>query len=263
MKGRKLSHRSVSLPHFMRSRWFIVGTLALLVLGSLALYGWWSKNSWDNYEKQYRSISEDIDNKLEATFSLQSDTGEEKRVKLAMLSMLHSSLVAKHDSLCSSGVLVAWQHIFEVYSAREKACNETKLSLNTFNLKLQETITYLHDEQALARHLAATPSQGEVGEAEFEAQLGTWRSVLEAVKSANGGGRFEVVKQSAIEATTDVIKNWEDVIVGHQAKDKTRYMQATQNLAAAFDRLDSIATKNTEQMTSISGSLKEAYANLK
>ena len=239
----------------------VAGIVAIFM--SAGLYIWWSTASWDNYERQYHSVSESVDSRLEAVFSLQSDTGEEKQVKLAMLSTLRDDLTTKFDLLCLPQALVAWQKVFKAYAEREQACSKTKVALGTFRDALGEAVAYLQDERALAKHLSAAPVQGEVSETEFETQLTAWRRVFDAVKDANSGGRSEAVKQVAVGVTAGVVKSWEEVIASHQAKNKERYIKATQDLAASFDKLNEITTKDVEQMSFIADRLKEAHTNMK
>jgi hypothetical protein len=259
----KVAKRStVHLPHFMRSRWFIIGAFASII-ALAAAYGWWSNITWNSYENQYVSLQKRIDAQLTATFSLQSDTSDEKQVKLAELSKLQAEL-GSNNSLCSQNKLIDWQQrVIKEYAKRDERCREVQSLVASFEVQLRAVVEYLQNEHTLADILAAGPSQAEVNESEFEGQLQAWHSIAESIKNTRSAGSFGTVKQSAMDTMGNVVKAWEEVITAHQAKDKVRYTKATQELAASYDRLGNIAAASTIELTKIAANLKEAYQNLK
>lgn len=263
MKKLKLRRFGLHLPLFVRTRWFIAVAIGIAVLAGLGAYGWWSKTSWDTYEKQYVAMNQEVDRKLEAAFSLQSDTPGERQEKLARLVGLQGELERVDDAFCRPAPLVGWQRAIKAYAEREAACKETQAALISFRSSLNTGIEYLQGEQLLAKQLATAPTQAEVTETEFEGQLAAWRSVAERVKSASASGRLEIVKQVAVDATGGIVTAWEEVMAGHAAKDKARYTKATQALAAAYDALGKIAAADTEQLIQVAADLKEAYQKLK
>ena len=250
-------------PGFMRSRWFIVGVGIVVFLGGAGTYVWWSQGAWGAYEKKYLGVRQDIDTKLTQAFSLQSDTSDERRQKTEKLASLSADIEKIDDSFCHQNVLISWQGAFGEYKTYEESCKATTAAVRAFNGQLRPAVEYLQQEQALAKLLAASPTQAEVAESDFEGQLTSWRSVYEGIRNANASGGFDPVKQAAVGATEGVIKNWEEVIAAHQAKDKARYLKATQALAAAYDNLQAIASTGTVQVTEVAVKLQETYARLK
>lgn len=260
----KVAKRStLHLPRFMHSRWFIIGGCVSAVVVALATYGWWSTTIWNSYENQYVSVQKRIDTQLVAAFSLQSDTRDEKRVKLSELSKLQADLET-NNSLCSQNKLVDWQQrVISEYAKRNEKCKEVQSLVASFEGQLQGVVEYLQNEHALAAIFASGPQQTEVSEGEFEEQLQAWRALAESVKGTSSVESFSAVKQSAMDTTGDVVKAWEEVIAAHQAKDKARYIKATQELAASYDKVENIAAVSTVELTKMATSLKEAYQNLK
>lgn len=253
----------IRLPQFIRTKWFAFGVVGVVLLASVGGYIWWSKASWDSYEKHYSSVKGDLSSKLEAVFSLQSDTHQEKQEKLARLKALEENFANLDGSLCAPNALIAWQKLIKGYANRESSCKSVQASVNTFRDSLKQAVNYLENEATLAKLIAVAPGQAEVGEVDFDGQLTTWRSVHESIKSTSASGKFENVKGAAVTASEDLVRAWEEVAAGHKAKDKVKYVKATQDLALAYDKLETITTINTEQLTLVANEVKQAYTQLK
>lgn len=254
---------TLHLPHFMRSRRFIIGGCVFIAFIAFAAYGWWSNAAWNSYESRYVGMQQRINTQLTATFSLQSDTADEKQVKLAELSKLQTELGAS-NSLCSQNKLIDWQQrVIKEYAKRDERCREGQSLIASFEVRLRAVVEYLQNEHALAAMLAVGPLQAEVSESEFEGQLQAWRSIAESIKNTRNADSFETVKQSAMDTTGNVVKAWEEVVVAHQAKDKARYTRANQELAASYDRLENITATSAKELVRTVDNLKEAYQNLK
>lgn len=260
---KNLKKRSLALPEFMRSRWFIIATLAVVILGAVGAYVWWSKNSWDAYEKQYTGLHRDVDAKLTAVFSLQSDTVQQRQEKTTHLAKMSADIEEMSGSFCRQNSLIGWQTVFNQYKTHEESCKASLAALGAFNDQLKLTVGYLQQEQALAKLLAAAPAQAEVAESEFKAQLTAWRTVYDGTRNAGSSGDFDTVKQGTVDATGEIVKTWEEIIAAHQTKDKTRYMKAVQALAAAYDKLGIVTSVNTAQLSGVSTKLQEAYQRLR
>lgn len=259
---KKIKQPQLALPRFIRSRWFVVGVLVLAILGVIGAYIWWSQSSWAAYERKYIGLRRDIDSKLTAVFSLQSDTSQQRQEKTANLAKFISDIDAMGDSFCHQNALVGWQRAFSQYKTQEESCKGVVVATKALNDQLKIAVTYLQQEQALAKQLAATPSQTEVAEGEFEQQLTTWRGVYDGIKNANASSEFEPVKQAALGTIGGIVKSWEEIIAAHQAKDKARYIKAIQTLAAAYDGLQTISSISTPHLTEVAKRTKEAYDKL-
>ena len=259
---KKLKKAYAIPPEFIRSRWFIIGALVLLALGSIGAYIWWSQNSWSDYEKKYRSARQNIDAKLTQAFSLQSDTSDERQQKVTQLAGLSEEIEGINDSFCRQNVFIDWQGAFGEYKAHEESCKVVVASIGAFNDQLRSAVEYLKQEQALARQLGAAPAQAEVAEGDFEGQLAAWRSVYEGFKNASASDDFDSIKQAALSGAEGIVKNGEEVIAAHQAKDKARYLKATQALAAAYDNLQAVVSTNTTRLAEVATRVKEAYSTL-
>lgn len=219
----------IFLPsRLLRTRWFVILVTVLLVLASLGVYAWWSKTSWGAYENRFTKLQQNAKKQLEATFSLQSDTQQERQAKLGGLAKL-SDDVSSLGELCSQNTLIAWQRVIKTYAEQEEACKAAQTSLTSFQGSLKITIEYLQNEHALAKYLALAPTQAETSETDWEGQLSAWRSVADSIKNTTSSGRFDSVKQVATEVSSGIIKGWEEVLAAHQAKDKARYIKATQD----------------------------------
>lgn len=251
------------VPRFMHSRWFIAGVAVVLFLGGAGVYIWWSQSAWGTYEKKYLSVRQDVDAKLTQAFSLQSDTPSERQRKIDQLASLTADIDETGDSFCRQNVLIGWQGAFGEYKAYKESCETTMATIRIFNDQLKSTINYLQQEQTFAKQLGAVPAQAEVAEGDFEGQLTAWRSVYEGLKSAGTSADFAPVKQAAIGATEGIVRNWEEVIAAHRAKDKARYVKATQTLAAAYDSWQTVASTGTTGVAEVAMKLKEAYGKLR
>lgn len=259
---KKIKKPQIALPRFMRSRWFIIGLVAAVVLGGIGGYLWWSQSSWNAYEKKYTSLRQDIDTKLTTVFTMQSDTGQQRQEKTASLAKISADIEVTGDSFCHQNALIGWQRVFNEYKTYEGSCRDTLALARAFNDQLKVTVEYLQQEQALARQMAAAPSQTEVAEGDFEAQLGAWRSVYEGIRNTNVSGDLDPVKQATLGVTGEIMGNWGEIIAAHQAKDKARYTKAIQALAAAYDKLGTVSSTNREQLKGVAARLKEAYQEL-
>lgn len=262
MKKLTSSKTSFRIPQLLRKRWLVILLMIFLVLTTLGAYAWWSKTSWDTYENRFTTLQQNAEKQFEATFSLQSDTQQERQAKLDGLAKLNDE-ISSLDELCSQNNLIAWQRVIKTYAEQEEACKSAQTSLKSFQGSLKITIEYLQSEHALAKSLTSAPAQAETTEGDWEGQLSGWRSTADSIKNVTSSGKFDSVKQAAVEVSSGIIKAWEEVLATHHAKDKTRYVKATQDLAAAYDRLETITTSDTDQLKVIASDLEEAYKNLK
>lgn len=259
---KRIKKSQFALPSFMRSRWFILGVGLVIIVGGGVAYAWWSKNSWTAYEKKYTSIRQDIDTKLTGVFSLQSDTTQQRDDKRASLGKLSADIEGIRGDFCRPNALIGWQNAFNEYKTQEESCKAAVNATKAFSDQLKQVVEYLQQEQALARQLASAPTQAEVAEGDFEGQLTTWRSVNDGIKNASASVYFDPVKRQAVSVTGEIVKNWEEVIAAHRAKDKARYTKAVQALAAAYDGVSGVSSTNTTHLTEVTMKLKKAYAQL-
>ena len=256
MKGSKRIHLA---SRFTCSRWFIVGVGIAIFLGSAGVYIWWSQSSWDAYEKKYIGIRQEIDTKLTRTFSLQSDTSDERQQKINQLASLAADIEKIDDSFCRQNVLIGWQVAYGEHRTQEDSCKALLGGVRVFNDQLKPTVEYLQQEQFLAKQLSTTPTQAEVSEGDYEGQLVAWREMHEKVKNSSADANFEPVKQVAVDTIGGIVESWGEVIAAHQAKDKPRYLKATQALAAAYDSLQTISSTSSTRLAEVAARLKQAY----
>lgn len=262
MKKLSNSRSLFHVPQLLRKRWFVILLVIILLLTTLGIYAWWSKTSWDSYEARFTTLQQNAKKQLETTFSLQSDTQQERQAKLDGLAKLNDD-ISSLDELCSQNNLIAWQRVIKTYAEQEEACKSAQASLKSFQGSLKITVEYLQSEHALAKSLMSAPVQAETSEGDWEGQLSGWRSAADSIKNVTSSGKFDSVKQVAVEVSNGIIKAWEEVLAAHHAKDKTRYVKATQDLAAAYDKLETITTSDTNQLKIIASDLEEVYKNLK
>jgi hypothetical protein len=246
-------------------RKIIVITSIVIVVLAIAAYALWSVNVWSVYKTSYENWQKELKTSINAAIALPGKTPAERSKKRVAFKDVSDKISAAQESLCRTPSLVTWQHAISSLREREEACGQVLGGAETFGKKMQTTITYLDNEQALATALATaiTASEGKVTEDTWGSQTGTWLSASKAITGISSTDTsFKVVKTSALEKVASIQAAWSDLITAHSAKDKAKYLEAQGKLAVAYEALPSLSTTSAEQLTGLATSLQTSYSQV-
>ena len=192
--------------------------------------------------------------------ALPATTHAERSGKMSALKNVSNNIVSAKKSLCSVSSLVSWQQFLTPLKAQKEACDHIIKTADAFGDKIQATVSYIENEQALMKIItASTGSQDKITEAVWDTQTTTWQGATDSLKKLSVQTSFAPVKDSAITDAQAIEAAWQGLIAAHKAKDKTKYLEAQAQLAQAYGALGAIAAQSTQQFLSVANSLQTAY----
>jgi hypothetical protein len=261
LKGMILSKLKQMSPK--RRRMMIVSIGGLLVV-LVALYTLWSMSIWNTYRTTYENWQKELRTNVDMAMALPGTTAKERAKKLTAFEGVSRAVSSAQQSLCSTPVVITWQHIIVSLRQREEACAQTVSKADAFGKKMQTTTSYLEDEQAVATTIekALVASEGKVTEATWGSQVTTWQDADKVIGKISSSVAFAPVKASALEKLKVLESTWQELIAAHAAKDKAKYTEAQGKLTTAYEALASLSTVSTEQLTPLTTSLQSAYSQL-
>ncbi|MDN5274103.1 MAG: hypothetical protein JWP06_4 [Candidatus Saccharibacteria bacterium] len=257
--SKKLRHISPK-----RRRTLTITAISGLFVVLVAVYTFWSMNTWSSYKTTYESWQKELQVSVDAAMALPGTTSAERAKKLTAFKNVSGTITSAQQSLCHTPVIIAWQHVIVGLRQHEEACAQTISKADTFGKKMQMTTSYLESEQTVAMTIEKTlaASQDKVTEATWNSQVTTWQDADKAIGKMSSGATFAPVKASALEKVKVLESTWQELLAAHAAKDKTKYTEAQSNLTIAYAALGSLSTVSAGQLAPLTTALQSAYAQL-
>jgi len=258
-KGMKLKTVGSSVWRKIYAHRLIIAIIAGVVL-LVAVYAFWSKYTWDEYETRYTGWHSSTRGQVGDAFALPATTDKERNNKLSALKKASDAIITAKSSLCSVNNLVGWQRFIGALHNREKKCQEMMGAAATFAEKTKGAIGYLESEKALTAIISSIPSQKpELVESDWAAQAAAWHAAAGKVDTLAANANFAPVKQVAQITTKKIDAAWQEIIAANAAKDKARYLKAQSQLADSYGTLGDITGVSTKQLKTLLDPLQLAY----
>jgi len=245
-----------------KRRRVIIAAISGLVLVLVAVYTFWSMNTWSVYKTTYESWQKELRNDVDAAMALPGTTANERAKKLTAFKSISSTITKTQQSLCRTPAIITWQHVIGELRHRQEVCAQIINKADSFGKKMQTTNSYLENEQTTANTIekALVASEGKVTEATWNSQVAIWQDAGKAIRNLSSEAAFTPIKASALEKIKVLESAWQELIAAHTAKDKAKYTEAQGKLTIAYEALSSLSTVSVEQLTKLADSLQSAYA---
>lgn len=244
-------------PTKKRTRLVIV-LVAAIALVSLGLYGFYSVQSWREYEGNYLAWQSAAKKEVDASFALPIDTPEEYEQKLQSLKDINIKLEGEQGAICSGRPLTGWQSGFGAAKDLRDHCQDVAKEVNELTGTLTEVLGYLQGEYTL-RQLLGSATGSYQSEESWTGAVASWQKTRADVEKMSSNASFASTKEITVIAVKGVESAWNELLAAHVAKDKPRFIKAKAGLSSAYDGLGAISVKNDQQMAALSKKVGEAY----
>ncbi|MET0980113.1 MAG: hypothetical protein ABWX90_02555 [Candidatus Saccharimonadales bacterium] len=235
----------------------IILTCVLLVVIGVSVYAFWSKSVWDAYQPSYINQHQNLKNDINKLVKAPTTTSDDRKVVLSGLEHASQQTDMSSQTMCRVHSAVAWQtKVWRNLESAQAACVETMTNLSKIGSPLQKATAYIKDDNKLAAILAAVPQSGELADDAWQSQIDSWQKAETEASAMTVSPAFSPVKKLAVSQLSAVKAAWQAVVAAHQAKDKTKYLAAQDNLATALDELNEIPILSEKEL----GGLTEELA---
>ncbi|HET8884080.1 MAG TPA: hypothetical protein VFM68_01270 [Candidatus Saccharimonadales bacterium] len=235
--------------------------IVAIILVTIAGYSLWSRQVWAQYQPSYMQWHQDIQTSVDKAVTLPTTTEKERSAVTARFTDIVRHIKDTQQTTCWVPSGVEWQtNSIDSLADMQTDCQAMVSDMNEFKAQLQKITTYLHNDQALAKILAAIPQPDELADDKWSAQAGAWEKAIQSAKDLSVGDAFQPTKTLAVKQMTTVKNAWKDVIAAHKAKDKKQYLAAQAALATAYDELHKVTTTSKKTVTSLLVALQKIFA---
>ncbi len=242
-----------------RKKLIIFAGVTFVIIGSMAIYAWWSMAAWATFEKNYTTIQSDTISQISAAVALPVTTPEEKAKKRTALENVHTS-IAGHQAMCETSVLISWQSRSDMVKKYRDECSDVLKKLTSLDEHLVVITGYLRDEQALAA-LVVTASSGasDLGEAAWAETAAKWHMLSVKTKELKVSKAFDEVLKRSITETARLDTCWQEVLAATAAKDRSRFQTAKDELSKAYGTFKDTAQLSTATFTTLQKEFEAQY----
>jgi hypothetical protein len=250
--------RQISSKH---RRFLAIIAAVILVVLLIGVYIFWSMNTWGSYKSSYEDWQKDFHTRVDRAITLPVATQPERASKMTALQDISNTVGAGKQSLCTVSPVIEWQHVVGSLKEQEVACQEIIKNADELNGKLRAVTQFLKNEQVLAAILttAAKDTEGKTTEASWAGQLTAWKTASEVVAGMASEVSFTPVKAAALEKIQSIESAWQELLTAHQAKDKSKYIEAQVRLGEAYNALPSVQTVGATQLAGLTSLLETEY----
>lgn len=254
----KLSRPSFgSLKHHKR---LVVITVCAFVVTAVLGYAAWSKQQWGQYQPAYKAHQAAIQTSLDSLKSRTVATVMDKTKVRTNLVEVSRQIDAHSKGDCRVNTLVAWQAaVVKSLQQEQEQCRAQMAKIGALNESLKRIITFLNNDEVVAKEFTKVPPTDELADPTWQAQLNNWKSINQAIKKQSVSADYKPIQQLAVERTAAVAAAWQAIIVAHEAKDKQKYTSAQADLGQAYDELDRISIETTKVVAELAKVVEEKY----
>lgn len=241
-------------------RTIITSSVLLFILVAVG-YGLWSKSVWAEYEPSYTQWRQSVKIDVDRAVALPIKTAKEREAALTAHQEVVQRITATYQAQCAVPASVGWQARFiDSLQAREATCRAELDRVVQFKVTLEQVITYLEDDLAIANVIATIPQPAELADAEWLQQVETWGVIIQKTTNLTVSESFEPTKMELLERISTIRTAWQKVIAASDAKDRTAYVAAQKTLAAAYDDVNELIMEDhTDSLTELLQPLPAAY----
>lgn len=253
-----------NLKHiWQKHRVLIIILLAIIIGGGIgAGYGAWSGAAWKNYQASYEQWHNGIKQRLADAQNLPAKTNEEKAQKLGAYKQIAAE-VAEQKAQCEPPQLAKWQAPQKENVARTETCAKLNERTQVFTEALNNVVSYLEAEEALATVLSKAQGEAKLTEKTWPKQVEVWQAASEGVAKLPESTAFTPVKKVAAKQVSAVLDAWKEIIAANKAKDEAAFVKAEASLESAYENLAAIPDESSEQLRRLQETLdskhKEAF----
>jgi hypothetical protein len=238
----------------------MVVVFSVLVVVAGFTYVVWSKQQWDQYQPAYTTQQASIKTSIDKLAAASAVTDAEKKSIRESLQET-SRLVGKTQAtMCQVNPLMAWQESLVASLRKEREqCQQQAAKLGDFSIQLQKSVAFLQNDAAITKLFSGVAQPDEVADTAWGTQVTAWQATGAAIEKLTVSQDFKPVKQLAIQKVAAVATAWQGVVAAHEAKDKQKYLAAQAELSKAYDGLDEVAVKVTEDISTLASDTQESY----
>ncbi|HET6746479.1 MAG TPA: hypothetical protein VFH06_00025 [Candidatus Saccharimonadales bacterium] len=251
----------MTIPLWIRSRWFRFGAPAGLILLAMGAYIFWSGTTWSDYQMHFTRLQDEARSKIKGSLELKVETNEDRMKKLDSLRSSRD-ILADDNSLCRVNMLVDWQSFIGNLKDQKQKCNEVQTKLVHLRDALDKIIEYLENDHILAESLGTIPAGGEIAEDAWVGQRDGYRAAQKHIAERTVSNEFAPVKQMAEEKLNGIVAAWEEILAAHGAKDKVRFTKAVATLSQGYDALSNIGKVSSDHFQVLVKSFENDYIKL-
>lgn len=245
-----------------RKKLITFATVAVVVIGSMAIYAWWSVAAWANFEKNYTTIQSDTGSQISAVVALPVTTPEEKAKKRTALENVHTS-IATHQAMCEIPVFISWQTRFGTVKKYQDECSDVLKKLTSVDESLVVVTGYLRDEQQFAGLVtAASGGASDLDEVVWAETAAKWHTLAVKTKELKVSKAFDEVLKRSITETAHLDACWQEVLAATAAKDRARFQTAKDELSKAYGTFKDMAQLSTATFITLQKQFEVQYVAL-
>jgi|GEM_PF-5602258 len=248
----KLTATSTIKAH--KKKIIIASSIAFALL--IGIYGVVSYSSWSNYTARYEVWYKKVQTQLDASRSLKDETDHVTVLKKA------SETMAANKDICTVHFFVGWQAtLLPALRSQQEKCSLIARQIGILNGKTNNVVTYLEDEQALVKILAAPDLKvAQVGEGDFSAQVANWETVSKKIQNTPVSSKFTSIKTEAYKSALAISQGWQQLVGANTAKDRTKYNEAVARIGTTYGLLSSsVSDLNERQYQATLQEFQSAY----
>lgn len=215
---------------------------------------------WAQYTPAYMQWHQGVSSDIKKITSLPTTSDKEQAVVQERLLAITHRIKTEQGAVCSVNSLLAWQQkVVSEYNNARLACQKMATNTVAFQQRLSMVMSYISDDQSLAKIITKTSPKGELTDETWANQVAVWNEAIAAAEKLAVSSVFKPTKQQAIDRMAAVKLAWQDVIAAHLAKDKGKYVAAYDKLATSYDGLSEIAVVSEKNLADISGALNGEF----
>jgi len=238
-------------------KWWIIGGsvfAGLLILGGIIA---WNILSWADYEQKYTSWHSQLRTKTDVALALPAKTPSDREKKRSSLGAL-GGIINEGKSHCDRYKIIHWQQFIPQVKERIDACNQIRERSGRFAIDMNIVVGYLDAEQGITRVLAKGIAT-KLDEGVMKQQPQVWLGIEKEVGVLDIPERFVPVRQLAVVKAAAVREAWQLLVAANDAKDRAKYEEATDKLAAAYGAFGEITDLSEKTFVPLVASLEKSY----
>ena len=243
--------------HSTKKEWVIIGILLsiLLVVGGFTLF---SCYAWQKYENDYKSWHLDLRGQTERALKLPSKTLADRTEKLTTLQSLRYT-AANGVNHCNAYQILHWQQGIDAVRQKLNKCQLLAGPAKQFAIDLQAITDHLASEKTISAILVDVKMGDQIEEAKWSEVTAHWDKIVKQLETQNVATTFVSSKKLAIEKVTLVTKAWRALIDANNAKDRSKYEVAVQDLTASYDGLAEIGGSAEKTLLPLLEKLRKSH----
>lgn len=249
-----------SVRQFLKSHRRLVTILAsiLLILLVAGAYGLWSIFQWQSYERRSDQSLGSIHSELDKALKLEVKDDQNHAKKLAAFDNI-AAKVGQFRRDCLPASLLTWQTSFEGARKLKENCDRVTSSLEKLQGSLDKVTSYLRDEKETVDIIAPLGGDVESDETKWQETYSSWQQAAQKLSEAKVGNEFKPAYDVLKERLSTVVAAWGELLTSHEAKDRTRFEKAADELMKTYGGFKVAADDTDGVFKALEDSLKRTY----